>query len=289
MKRRLFIAAVASAAVLPFAASAPSLDFGKIAPRDPAVRLARDVAYGEGPRRRLDVYAPKDARPGLPVVVFFYGGGWRGGRRQDYVWAGDALASRGFLAIVPDYRLAPATLYPGFVEDAAAVVRWIQDNAARYGGDPNRIFLMGHSAGAYLAAQVVLDDDFLKAAGADLKRIRGVVGLAGPYDFYPYPDEDARVSFSGATDPRATQPITYAARPNRPPFLLLQGAEDTDVGPKAPLTLHRALQAAGNRSTLKIYPGLTHPGIVLALSMPFRDRAPVLDDSVRFMKAAAGR
>lgn len=218
MTRRQLLALMSTAGALGLNTSSMGWSFGALKNRDPSSRLGRDIAYGPGPRQKLDVYAPKTSTADLPVVVFFYGGAWSSGRRQDYAFAAQALASRGCLAVVPDYRVVPEVIYPSFVQDCAAAVRWAQDHAAQYGGDPRRILLVGHSAGAYMALQLALDERFLTAAGADPARIRGAVGLSGPYDFYPFVRPDAHDAFGPYKgDPQASQPITYAGLPNRPP------------------------------------------------------------------------
>jgi acetyl esterase/lipase len=238
----------------------------------------------------LDVYVPEKKAAGpMPVLVFFYGGGWTSGHRQDYAFAGHALAARGFVTVVPDYRLAPQHPYPDFVQDAATAVRWAHDHAAQYGGDPNRIVLAGHSAGGYLAIMLAMDDDFLRAAGVDFSLIKGAAGLSGPYDFYPFDVDSSRLAFGLYPDPKATQPISYAARPHRPPVLLIQGQKDRLVGVHNAVNLDRALRQAGNASTLHLYPSLSHPDTVLALSIPFRGKAPILAETADFLHAQAGR
>ena len=147
--RRLGLAVLAATLA---SACAPLSLFATLAPRDPAARRARDVAYGRGPRQRLDVYAPRRREGRAAVAVFFYGGSWDSGRRQDYGWVGQALASRGFLTVIADYGLYPQVRFPGFLEDGARAVRGAQDHAEAFGGDPKRIVLVGHSAGAYNAA-----------------------------------------------------------------------------------------------------------------------------------------
>ncbi|MGZ5948420.1 MAG: alpha/beta hydrolase, partial [Caulobacteraceae bacterium] len=170
------------------AALDPLTLFATLAPKDPARRLAHNTAFGPGPHQRLDVYAPRRAEGPLPVAVFFYGGSWDTGRRQDYNWVGRALAAKGFLTVVPDYGLYPQVRYPGFLEDAAQAVRWAQDHAAGFGGDPERIVLVGHSAGAYNAAMIALDRRYLAGAGVEAGRIRALAGLSGPYDILPRTD-----------------------------------------------------------------------------------------------------
>jgi acetyl esterase/lipase len=278
MDRRTLLAA------LPFlTACTPSLGtFDAFAPRDAgAARVARDVAYGEGPRRRLDVYAPAGRDRPLPVIVFIYGGSWDSGDKDDYGFVGAALASRGFVTVLPDYRLVPEVRFPGFLEDCAAAVRWVSDHASEYGGDPRRIVLVGHSAGAYNAIMLALAADYLRNAGVDARSIRGAIGLAGPYDFLPFDVDATRNAFGQAHDPQLTQPVHFA-RADTPPLLLLWGEDDTTVGPRNLESLARAQRAAGGEVATKTYANVTHVGIMLALSRPFRGRAPVLNDVTVF-------
>jgi acetyl esterase/lipase len=244
-------------------------------------RVAADLAFGADPRQRLDVYVPTGAR-NAPVVVFFYGGSWNSGRRQDYAFAARALAARGFVTVVPDYRLVPAVRYPAFVEDGATAIAWVQDNIARYGGDPARIGVGGHSAGGYIALLLAIDQRWLARAGAP-GAIKAAVGLAGPYDFYPFePGGAAEAAFGGATDPRSTQPIAHV-RADAPPVLLLSGADDTTVRPRNATALAAALTAKGAAAEVKLYPGVGHIGIILAVSKPFRSKAPALADTADFL------
>jgi acetyl esterase/lipase len=266
-------------------ACTPSLGtFNRLAPRDGgARRLRADAAYGAGARQRLDLYGPETPpEQPVPILVFIYGGSWRSGAKEEYGFVGDAFAARGFLTAIPDYRIAP-DVFPTFLEDCAAAVAWVGAHAADYGGDPGRIVLAGHSAGAYNAVMLGLDRSYLDAAGAPTGAIRGVAGIAGPYDFYPYDVEATRFSFGGAPDPARTQPIHFA-RADAPPFLLLWGADDTTVGPRNIASLDRAMRAAGGRVEAKTYPGVDHIEIMLALSRPFRNRAPVLDDVATFAR-----
>jgi acetyl esterase/lipase len=278
MRRRTLLAA------LPLLAGCtPSLGtFDSLTPRDAgAQRVAHDVAYGDGPRRKLDVYAPADAPTALPVIVFIYGGSWATGDKDDYEFLGAALASRGFVTVVPDYRLVPDVRFPNFVEDCAAAVRWVSDHVAEYGGDGRRIVLVGHSAGGYNAVMLALAGDYLRLAGVAAGSIRGAVGLAGPYDFLPFDVAATRNAFGQAPDPQLTQPVHFA-RADAPPLLLLWGADDDTVGPRNLESLARVQRAAGGRVETKIYENVDHVDILLALSRPFRGRAPVLDDVTAF-------
>ena len=268
------------------AACAPVRAFDTVMPKDDESRkVASDVAYGEGPRRKLDIYAPVDAgQKPLPVIVFLYGGSWANGTREGYHFAARALAAQGFLTVVPDYRLVPEVQFPGFIQDCADAVRWTRGHARQYGADPDRIVLVGHSAGAYNAAMLALDPQFL---GADRTAIKGFAGLAGPYDFLPFNGSVVKTTFGAWPKPDETQPIHYATA-SAPPMLLLHGQEDGTVWPKNSINLDRKLRALGASSELKLYPGLGHVGIVTALAKPFRGNAPVLSDVTRFARRVTG-
>jgi acetyl esterase/lipase len=264
----------------------PLASFNALMPKDRASkRVAQAVAYGAGPRHRLDVYAPSAEAPARrPVIVFLYGGSWNSGHRQGYAFAGRALAAQGFVVVVPDYRLVPEAPYPGFLRDCAEAVRWARRHSGDYGGDGERIVLAGHSAGAYNAAMLALDPALL---GPDRAAIRGFAGLAGPYDFLPL-DDPATVAAFGAWPRLAeTQPVSHAA-PASPPVLLLHGAADDRVMPRHSRKLAARLAAAGSPVRLKLYPGLGHVGILAAVAIPFRGRAPVLADLAAFAREVAG-
>jgi len=245
-------------------------------------RVASDVAFGAH-GQTLDVWRNGPAKPGAPVIVFFYGGGWVKGTRQDYGWAARAYASRGFVVVVPDYRKVPQVHFPAFVEDAADAVKWTHDNIGKFGGDPNRIALAGHSAGAYAVAMLALDQRWLRAAGVDPGLVKAGVGLSGPYDFYPFTGR-AIEAMSGWPRPQETQPLAFA-RKDAPPLMLVTGTVDTTVRPKNARNLGRRLAELGAPVEVKEYAGQGHEDIVMALSLPFRGKAPVLDDSVRFLEA----
>jgi len=286
LTRRLGLAAIASALA---AACAPLSLFAALTPKDPAARSARNVAYGPQPRQRLDVYGPHRGKgqAAAPIAVFFYGGSWDSGRRQDYNWVGQALASRGFVTVVPDYGLYPQVRYPGFLEDGARAVRWAQDHAAEFGGDPDRIVLVGHSAGAYNAAMLALDPRYLTAAGVDPTHVKALAGLSGPYDFLPLTDPIAERTFGEAQDLPATQPTRFVTAAS-PPAFLATGEADTMVYPRNTVKLAARLRSAGVEVEERHYPGIDHVRMVLALSRPFRGRAPVLDEMTRFLHAHAG-
>lgn len=248
------------------------------------IAVERDVAYGAGPRRRLDVYAPRDAA-GAPVVVFFYGGGWESGDKADYGFVAASLAARGVVAIVPDYRLYPDVRYPAFLEDAAQAVAWAHGHARDYGGDPARLVLAGHSAGAYIAAMLSLDRRWLQEAGLDARQaVAATVGIAGPYDFLPLHDDTLRAIFGPPETLPATQPINHVDG-RAPPMLLIAGTDDDTVEPGNSARLAARIRAAGGAVTTLAYPGVGHRGIIGAIAWPLRFLAPTLADVTRFVAA----
>lgn len=280
--KRAGLAALAAAMT---SACSPLTVFATLTPKDAARVEGRGARYAPGPRGGIDVYAPPKTRETAPVAIFFYGGSWDSGRRRDYGWVGRALAAQGFLTLVPDYRLFPEVRYPGFIEDGAQAVRWAVEHAAALGGDPGRIVLVGHSAGAYNAAMLALDPRYLKAAGVEARVIRAFAGLSGPYDFLPLDGPVTRRTFGEASDLETTQPPRYA-RPDAPPAFLATGDKDTTVYPRNTRKLAAALRARGAVVEERHYPGVDHAGTVLALSRPFRGKATLLGDMTAFLKAA---
>jgi len=282
MRRRSAIAllvAGASAGFVALSGCSRLTAFNAIIPKDNGVaRVIEDAAFGQDPRQRLDVYRPMSPAKDLPIIVFFYGGSWYYGDKDGYSWLGRALAARGFVAVIPNYRLVPQVRYPAFVEDGAAAVRKVAQIAESVGGDPNRIILAGHSAGAYNAAMLAYDDRWL---GNDKARIKGFIGLAGPYDFLPLVGPHVKAAFAGTADLKATQPVEYIDKGDPPAFLGLGAQEDT-VDPKNSMSLAAKLRAAGVPVELKLYPKVGHVGLITAIAKPLRGRAEVLDDMVRF-------
>lgn len=244
------------------------------------VKVGDGIAFADGSRFKLDVYAPEARGALAPVVFFIYGGGWNRGERSDYQFVGRAFAARGFVTVIADYRLVPEVHYPAFLEDNARALRWVQDNIASYGGDPERLYLAGHSAGAYNAVMLALDPSFLRAYGVTMP-IRAVAGLSGPYDFYPFEYGEVRDAFGAAPNPEGTQPVNLVTD-DVPPIYLATGTSDPIVRMQNTEHLARALQAHGDWVTTRFYEGIGHMEPVLAIGAMWRWRAPVLDDMVLF-------
>lgn len=255
---------------------------------NPNITVTRDIAYGEGDRHELDVYAPPGNGSGRPTVVFFYGGGWDSGARADYAWVGRGLAARGYVAVIADYRLYPQVVWPAFLQDSADVVRWSHDHIAAYGGDPSRLFLMGHSAGAYNAVELAVDRRWLAAMGMDpAQDIRGAIGLSGPYDFLPLHSEELKIIFGPENHRPDNQPINHVDG-LAPPLLLATGDLDRAVDPGNSDRLAARVRAAGGAVTVIHYPKLNHMQAVAALLRPLEWLAPVMRDATAFIDRHAG-
>lgn len=245
------------------------------------------LAYGPQSRQMLDIYQPKGQTPpalkNAPMVVFFYGGNWSMGERADYRFVGEALASQGIVTLVADYRLSPQVRYPVFVQDTALAVRWAFDHAEQYGASPSRIFVMGHSAGAYNAAMVALDDRWLQAVGLTPSRLAGWIGLAGPYDFLPIVEPKSRVAFNWPDTPADSQPIAHVSRAS-PPALLLAPTHDKVVDPqRSTVSMARRLKASGVRVESELFDSVSHVTLVASMASVLRGRAPVLERVTAFV------
>ena len=247
--------------------------------------LNANVAYGKHPRQKLDVYAPTASQPptGWPVIVFFYGGSWNTGERTQYQFVGEALAARGVLTLVADYRLYPEVRYPDFLSDSAQALAFGLDHAVRLGGDQKRVYVMGHSAGGYNAAMLALDSRWLQATGHRPNELAGWIGLAGPYDFLPIVNADAKPVFFHPNYPENSQPIQFAAA-DAPRSFLAAAENDKLVNPQRnSVQLANQLKAAGVPVTLKLYPHASHTTLIGAFAWPLQWIAPVLDDVQAFV------
>ncbi|MDO9453143.1 MAG: alpha/beta hydrolase [Stagnimonas sp.] len=247
---------------------------------------ASNIVFDEATGLKTDVYTPKGAA-NAPVVVFFYGGRWSEGSKDLYEFVGGALAKQGFIAVVPDYRLYPKVKFPVFVEDSAKAVRWAHDNAARYGGDAGRLFVMGHSAGAYNVAMLATDESYLKAVGGSRQWLKGMIGLAGPYDFLPFTDDDIKDMFGPPERYASTQPINHVDGTN-PPMLLMHGEDDVSVFPKNTRNLANKIKAAGGPVETVFYPKLSHSWIVATLSTTLQKQSDVMRYTKDFVLRKSG-
>jgi acetyl esterase/lipase len=278
---------LASALALSAGCSGPDV-VNALKPSD-GYRVERALRYGPGPRGLLDLYLPDGAPADAPAVVFFYGGNWQSGARGDYRFVGQAFASQGFLAVIPDYRLYPLARFPDFLQDAAAAVAWTRDRLRGPDGAPRPLFLAGHSAGAYIAAMLTLDERWLEEAGAPAREtVRAAAGLAGPYDFLPLRSASLKQIFGPEEGRAATQPINHADG-DEPPLLLLTGDADATVRPGNTARLARRIEERGGRVEMRVYPNVGHIALVAALASPLRSLAPALEDLSAFFRRHLAR
>ena len=254
-----------------------------------------DIAYGVGRAHTLDVYQPDRPFDGpRPLVVFWYGGRWSQGDKADYKFVGAALAELGYVTVVPNYRHYPEVKLAGFMADAAQAAQWAVEHAADYGAEPRRMYLMGHSAGAHIAAMLTLDTRYFTATGKPVPKLAGMIGLSGPYDFLPLTDADLRDMFGPPDRFPNSQPIHFVLNeipgvapvgPATPPMLLIHGLADRSVLPKNTVNLGAALRAKKAAVTVNLYPKLQHADTVAAMSRPARGRAPTMADIAAFVSS----
>ncbi|NWE17679.1 alpha/beta hydrolase [Pseudomonas sp. P7548] len=243
------------------------------------------IAYGADPRQTLDIYRPVPAISNAPVVVFFYGGSWNSGSKDDYGFVGEALASRGIVVVIADYRLYPQVRYPAFLQDGAQAVAWTCKHIAEFGADPAQLYVMGHSSGAYNASMLALDARWLNEVGLSPSVFKGWIGLAGPYDFLPIENRDVRPVFFFPNSPPDSQPINHVSA-GAPPALLLASTDDKLVNPTRNTGgLASKLRAAGVPVQVSYFTKTSHATLVASISRPLRWLAPVLDRVTAFIQA----
>lgn len=252
---------------------------------DRSTVIVRDVAYGEGERRALDLYVPGGEGP-HPVLMFVHGGGWEAGSKDQYAFAGKRFAAEGYLTAVPSYSLLPEGTYEVFMADMAAALAEVIERAPEHGGDPDAVFLAGHSAGAYNVVQLALAPEFLAAEGLSPEVVDAVAGLSGPYDFLPLDPGVAQRAFGGVADARSTQPVARVTL-DAPPMILLTGTKDEVVRPDNSASLARALSEAGVRAELVEYDGVDHAGTIVPVAFP--NRLPVIADVTAFFDSVITR
>lgn len=240
-----------------------------------------DLAYGPLPANTLDLYLPTGGQH-RPVVVFFFGGGWNSGDKASYKFVGAALADAGIIAVVPNYRLYPQAKFPAFMQDAAQAVAWAHAHALDWGGDPERLYVVGHSAGAHIAVLLALDEEYLRQAGGSTQWLSGAVGLSGPYNFLPFTEDYLNDLFGPAANFPRTQPINYV-RADAPPLLLMHGLRDQRVRPANTRSLAAAMLAVGGRVTTHYFEQAGHSDLVAGFSTAKRRRLPVLQEICDFM------
>jgi acetyl esterase/lipase len=273
--------ALFAAALITLLAGCQQTYFRALNARVPA-GISQSTEFDSANGLSLDIYRAHGAKSPAPVVVFFYGGAWHDGNRAYYRFVGEALSRRGLLVLIPDYRKAPANVFPAFIDDAASATAWARRHASELGGDPSRIYLMGHSAGAHIAALLATDQRYLGKWNIKPRDLAGVIGLAGPYDFLPITEPRIKEVFGAESNWPSSQPVNFVDG-DEPPFLLLHGASDRRVAQRNSQRLAAKLSAAGESVTLNIIPETGHVALVNGfLSARF---SPVLEQSIHWIEA----
>ncbi len=244
--------------------------------------IAAAIAYGGHPRQRMDIYRPARPAENAAVIIFFYGGAWQRGNRENYEFVGRRLASMGHYAVVPDYRVYPEVRFPDFVFDGAKATAHVLDNLSEIAGSRRPVFLMGHSAGAHIAMLLAVDSRYLDSVGQRTAALAGVIGLAGPYDFLPLTSEKLQQVFPTAQAQYRSQPINFID-PDDPPALLAHGDDDRVVWTRNSIRLANDLRNAGIDVELRIYPGVSHIGVMTPFVGFLDDDIGLLDDVQRFV------
>lgn len=279
--KKIIASALMGVAVTVSSACSPVNVLNTLVPAN-GYQLHADIAYGDLARQKLDVYQPKLKGQDLPVVVFFYGGSWDSGDKTDYKFAAEAFTSNGFITVIPDYRVYPEVLFPGFMADPASAAKWVKQNIQHYGGDPKRVFLVGHSAGAHIAVMLGLNTEYLAQVDLAPNDFSGVIGSAGPYDFLPLKSTRLKEIFGDETQQWKSQPIEFVSGAN-PPMLLLVGLKDGTVWPRNTFNLANKIKQAGGPVEVAEFPNYGHVDMAAKLAKPFRGGSRLLASMVEFM------
>lgn len=235
----------------------------------------KNISYTEKPDNQLDIYVPsKDIKA---VIVFYYGGCWgncTSKNKADYLFIADTLTKQGYAVVIPDCRQYPDVKFHDIMDDAEASFLWSINHLQEYKIETDNIYVMGHSSGAHVAAMLV---DNKKYIVEDRKKINGFIGLAGPYDFYPFDKEDAYLYdlFSSQNNYYASQPINHIDG-NEPPHLILHGKNDKTVFTHNAVNITQKLKQNNTEHQLVLFEKMKHVNILVSLSKPLRKNSKVL-------------
>lgn len=244
------------------------------------VKSVKDIAYGKKPWQTLNIYPQKNSTS-APVVIFIYGGGWHKGSKEQHHFVADALVRKGYLVVIPDYVKYPQGQFPTFIEDIAGAIAWVKNNISDYGGNPDQLFLAGHSAGAHTGALLITDNHYLREAGADVDDIKAFVGLAGPYNFTPQKPQYIKTFGRENFDKMKANPFVDGSEP---PVMLIHSQGDNTVGRFNMDTFYNQLFAAGVPVEKRLYQDIGHVMTVLKVHPWFADEVDVGADMDAFFK-----
>ncbi len=282
LTKRAWTSALIGLAATVSAACAPVKVLNSLIPTQ-GYELHAEIAYGDLPRQKLDVYRPRQSAHHLPVVIFYYGGSWDSGEKADYKFAAEAFASHGLIAVVPDYRVYPDVLFPGLMADPASAAKWVKQNIHQYGGDPARVFLAGHSAGAHLAVMLSLNPEYLAKENLRPQDFRGTIASAGPYDFLPLKSRRLREIFGDESQQWKSQPIAFV-NGNHPPMQLLVGLKDATVWPRNTFNLAAKIKEAGGQVEVVEFSDYGHIDMAAKLAKPLRGDGRLLAHMIDFIE-----
>ncbi len=250
------------------------------------LRVHADIRYGKQPWQKLDIYQPEKASAPLPVVLFFYGGGWTKGDKADYLFVADTLVRAGFVVVIADYVKYPQAKFPTFMHDAALAAKWVRAHANDYAGDPENLQLMGHSAGGLMGALLLADTHYLADVGLQPNMFRSFVGLAGPYDFTP--DEEPYLTIFGPPSNYPNMQVTHFIDGTEPSMLLQYGQADDVVGYSNIEKLVPRIQEKHGKVEVRLYPTHDHIDVIADFSKAWAKDSPVVADAIAFLKTHAG-
>jgi acetyl esterase/lipase len=250
--------------------------------------IKNDITFYKEHNLSLMIAKPHDQNKAenkkLPVIVFYYGGRWSEGEKEKYRFAATTLADQGYLVVVPDYRQYPKVKYPAFQEDSAKALAWVYRNIDQYGGDPERLFVAGHSSGGHMGAMLAANKTFLNEEGLSPSIIKAFVGLAGPYDFEPEAKDVKDIFSDVQSNNYAAMKVSTFVEKDTPPMLLLYGLKDDIVYKRNVEKLMEAANKKGANVSYKYYDDMDHIEIMSALSWYFKDKKPVLNDMIDFFE-----
>lgn len=247
--------------------------------------LVSAVEYGTNARQKLDIYLPKAADKYAPlkkVIIFYYGGNWDSGERADYKFAAEALVGHGYIVVIPDYRVYPELLFPGFMADPVSAAKWVKTNIKKYNGDANKVFLAGHSAGAHIAVMMAINPEYLAEASLKPNDFAGVIGLAGPYDFLPLKSDRLKTIFGPEAEQWKSQPINFVDGKS-PPIFLAIGMKDGTVWPRNTYNLAKKIKGKNGLVEVHEFASYGHVDMVAKLAKPLRGNGELLKSVTTFI------
>ena len=265
---------------------------------DSTYQLKADIAFGALPRQKLDIYIPntsvnnsqsnvETSKPLTKVIIFFYGGNWDSGEKENYKFVAQSLASAGHIVVIPNYRVYPEVLFPELMIDPALIAKWVKTNIHQYGGDANQVFLGGHSAGAHIAVMLAVNPEYLASVSLKPSDFVGVIGLAGPYDFLPLSSDRLKTIFGNKEQQWKSQPISFADGKN-PPLLLAVGLKDGTVWPRNSYNLAKKINANNGKVKVVEFAEYGHIDMVAKLAKLLRGNGELLKSVTDFIENTSG-